>query len=739
MTASSAQEVFSGNTGSLQGKIISKTNNEPLAFGHVVLVGKNLSVYSDEKGGFFIEKIPYGDYFLQVSYIGYQAQTIEINIDNSSQKKLIIEMEQEFYGIEDVFVTATKNKNHISLAAVSTELVTSQQIKEKNIQTFEQALDGLNGITVTRSSTSNVQTVSIRGASEVAGGGVGNRVLLLIDGRPAISPESGGVLWNLVPLSSIARIEVVKGAYSSLYGSSAMGGVIQVITKEPLDKPQTGIHLEYGFYNPLPSDSGYDKYRDFYTLALTRSGRSGRMSYLFDSSIRSTDGNRQKSAFDLFNTYTKIKYQLSGLRTIQLSANFNRIKNDTPATWISAFRPYEVAAYRKDDYQKRKEINIDLYYEAITDKQIKYSSRFYYYQNTSEFTFNDDPSNDTTNVNIGTSQIVDEESIISKRIGNVSQVDLFSNNKHAVIIGTDVLYDFTDGVPDTLLYGKHQAYNLAVYLQDEFEVNEKLIVTTGLRFDYYEIIDEYSSPNISPKLSAIYQWNKKISSRILLAQAFRNPSIAERFIKFEQGGGLRFIPNPNLATEHLDLSTELGTKWKINQRWSSDIALFYNNYSNLISFQRLSAANEALLYQVINLKKAIMQGVELKVNYRNNKGLSVGIGYTYLDAKDNSADRINDELAYKVKHSLYFDFNKYWNRFSLNLNAKYKSAIEEVFIYPGSEPDAFLLLAARVAYRIKDSHSVYFSMKNITNTQYEELERYRMPGRSFSMGARFDF
>ncbi|MCB0627341.1 MAG: TonB-dependent receptor plug domain-containing protein, partial [Saprospiraceae bacterium] len=86
-----------------------------------------------------------------------------------------------------------------------------------------------------------VQAFSIRGASEVAGGGIGNRVLLLIDGRPALSPESGGALWNLVPLNSVERIEVVKGAYSSLYGSSAMGGVINVITHKPEAEPLTRV------------------------------------------------------------------------------------------------------------------------------------------------------------------------------------------------------------------------------------------------------------------------------------------------------------------------------------------------------------------------------------------------------------------------------------------------------------------------------------------------------------------
>jgi iron complex outermembrane receptor protein len=111
--------------------------------------------------------------------------------------------------------------------------VTRQQLQERGTSSFDDAFNSINGIVATRSSGSNVQSLSIRGSSETAGGGIGNRVLLLLDGRPAITPESGGALWNLVPLGAIERVEVIKGAYSSLFGSSAMGGVINVITRQP--------------------------------------------------------------------------------------------------------------------------------------------------------------------------------------------------------------------------------------------------------------------------------------------------------------------------------------------------------------------------------------------------------------------------------------------------------------------------------------------------------------------------
>ena len=230
-----------------------------------------------------------------------------------------------------------------------------------------------------------------------------------------------------------------------------------------------------------------------------------------------------------------------------------------------------------------------------------------------------------------------------------------------------------------------------------------------------------------------------LSLRMLFAQAFRNPSMAERFIKFEQGGGLRFQPNPDLKSERLNFSYEFGIKTKIADHASLDVAVFYNQYKNLISFRQLSKPFEPLLYEVMNLKKAVMQGFE--IGYRQTWGdyFKTSIGYTYLDARDISEGRLNDDLAYKVKHTLNISASGNYGKFSLHINARHHSRIKEVFIYPGSEPDAVSLINAKLNFQLAEQQNIYFAIDNITDTQYEELERYRMPGRSFTVGAAFGF
>ncbi len=733
-----ANAVFS-QTGTIYGTVRDLESGELLPLVNIQIAGSNIGAATELDGSFKIPGLVPGRYKLIATYIGYKEEVLEnVEVEAGNTHSVAFELEPVDLLAGEVIVTATRQPQAVKLAPASVAIVTSQQMREKNVTTFDQAFDEVPGVAVTRSSGANVQALSIRGASEVAGGGIGNRVLLLIDGRPAISPESGGALWNLVPVSSIERIEVVKGAYSSLYGSSAMGGVVNVITQNPTPDAYTKLHVNYGTYGPAPKSSGYSRYNDFYTAEISTSRSLGRFSYLFDGGWKHNDGHREKSAFDLLNFYTKMAYRLNGNRHVQFSVNANRIHNDTPATWLSKRQAFSVADFRKDDYQDKQEYNADLYYYALPNARVKYSTRFFYYHNYSQYSFDDNPGNDSTNVNTGR-QVVARSSVRTQRLGNVSQLDWFFNERNAFVAGIEVKFDRVVGMPDTVLYGIHEAGSFAAYLQDEVKINARLTATVGARVDHYRIMGDFQETNFSPKLAWVYQLKENLSLRMLLAQAFRTPSIAERYIKFEQGGGLSFRPNPHLKSEKLIFSAEVGSKMKIASNTSLDLSVFYNRYNDLISYQQLSKPLEPLVYEVINLKKAVMQGFEVSLSQHWKKHLRVNIGYTYLDARDVSEGRYNDNLAYKYKHTFSASATGFYKNFTLNVNGRYRSAIKEVFIYPGNEPDAVFLLNSKLSWQLTEQQSFYIAADNIGNAQYEELERYRMPGRSYTVGAVFCF
>ena len=104
-----------------------------------------------------------------------------------------------------------------------------------------------------------------------------------------------------------------------------------------------------------------------------------------------------------------------------------------------------------------------------------------------------------------------------------------------------------------------------------------------------------------------------------------------------------------------------------------------------------------------------------------------------------SEEAINDVLAYKSKHTTYANLLVSHKRFQLFLQARSRSRIDEVFIYPGSEPAGYILFGGKLSYTISDKVSTYFKIDNATDVQYEEIERYRMAGRNFMVGVNMQF
>ncbi len=712
----------------ISGRVLDASTGEGLSYVNVHLDSSSIGVNTDQKGNFTLENLPSGTVHLTFTMIGFQTSHVLAHTS-----PIEVKLHPEIYLADEIVISATKKTQSLHLAPASVSVVTQAALTAKGIRSFDDAFHDVSGIQVTRSSGSNVQSLSIRGASETAGGGIGNRVLLLLDGRPAITPESGGALWNLVPLGAIERIEVIKGAYSSLFGSSAMGGVINVITLNADTVPHTDFSLEYGLHAKPPAYTMYDGYHDFYRLGITHRESQGKWSYVFNGGARGNEGHREKSSFTTYNAFGKLTYHFSPNRSFQVSAMYNDIFNDTPATWLSRTDAYRVAEHRKDDTQHKREINADAIYTAYAHANVKYSTRFYYYGGITDFVFNDDPGNDSTNVNFG-KQFIDTEKVIVHRGGNNTQLDISIGNDHYLIAGIEVQRDYIDGRPDTVLYGVHTAWNFGAFVQDEWMISDRFIITGGIRFDEYSITNIFSEGNISPKIAAVYKATSRVSIRALLARAFRNPSIAERYTKFEQGGGLSFLPNPLLRAEKLILSAELGARMTITPQIKIDASIFYNRYKDLISYQQRSFPGEPLKFEVINLNNAIMEGFEITADYLPLSWLKLQAGYSYLNAWDASEGRFNDVLPYKSKHTGFASVYTSFKKFNASAQARGRSRIDEVFIYPGSEPEGYIIYNGRIGYSINPKLDASFSIQNITNKQYEEIERYRMEGRTNQFG-----
>ena len=259
---------------SLNGKIISD-KNEPLEGVNIIVAGTQLGTASIEDGSFEIKNLPFGDYTLEVSMIGYAKKKITVTF-NSDYTPVTIVLTEEAIQTGQIIVSAGKYEQRVQDLTVSTTILSPDFLSRNNFLTFDDMLRNVPGVQI------NLEQPSIRGSSGYSKG-TGARVLVAVNGIPMYSGDTGDIVWELIPTADIERIEIIKGPASSLYGSSAIGGVINIITKSTVKNSITHFSSYFGMYDKPAYDfwKWNDAMRNFYGMELTHSGSAENLGYTF--------------------------------------------------------------------------------------------------------------------------------------------------------------------------------------------------------------------------------------------------------------------------------------------------------------------------------------------------------------------------------------------------------------------------------------------------------------------------
>ncbi len=569
------------DVGMISGQVFDAETSSPLEYVNVYLHGTNIGTTTANGGKFNLRAIPAGTYRLIIQHIGYE-KYIEEHLPIGPGKSITRSIglkPTEVLG-QEVVITATQKEQTAQMAPASVLILRAKELNIRPIETFDQALENFSGISVYRSAGISVQSMSIRGSSDVAGGGVGNRVLLMIDGRPALTPDAGGAFWSLVPMNFIDRVEVVKGAFSSLYGSTAMGGVINVITRRPTYRAMTKISLKYGLFEKAPESIRYTEQTPVRRqIEVSHSGVTGRLSYLLNASRKESDGHAEATGYEFYDVFGKFMFDLRYNRNLELTVGGGFAKNDYPHSWLNNIQPLQIRPRYQDDRQEKKHASGDLHYWAVPSKGTKYDSRFYYYRNASNSFFNENDQLQTVPGNEPFGMTTD---INGQKYGSKTQLDHHLSDKHYIITGLDFQIDNVRSSPDTIMYGNHQINNAALYLQDEIQLHPKIIATLGARYDWNHLVGGRTFSLMSPKFAMVYMPKDDVAVRLLFGQAFRAPTIAESFFQREIAGGTIFKPNPGLQAEHMDFSLETGLRWQVSSFLDIDAALFRYHYEDMI-------------------------------------------------------------------------------------------------------------------------------------------------------------
>jgi outer membrane receptor for ferrienterochelin and colicins len=714
---------MSQGVGTVSGNVISSEGGAPLAGANVQIQHTILGATSDERGHFSMGRVPEGVYNLLISRVGYERKLLPgISIKPGDTTAVSIALAPLPIQSEAVVVTASKREQSLEEIPVSVSLVDSKAIEERNSITINDVLRYVPGVNMVQSQ------VNIRGMSGYSRG-IGSRVLLLLDGLPLLTGDTGEINWETIPTLQVDRIEVVKGSGSALYGSSALGGVINVITRDAREGSEAKVRGYAGAYDSPYYDEWKwsDKTRFLEGMSGSYSTRKGPLAVLLSGGRASDDGYRQNDAYHRWNGYGKLTYDFSAYERATLSLNFLQQKKGSFFWWTDLEHALQPDGEQAFYHITTTRWNANASYRKFIGEDFFYTVKGVYFSNLLQ--------NDSSGIN-GTSS--------RAHTGNLElQANLVPSSSQTFTVG--LVGDFNDVGSDSTLYGSHADFGTALYFQDEIRFDDAFRVTAGARYDFQKVIGLEGASQFSPKFGLVFTPDKGTTIRASVGRGFRAPSIGEVYFNAPTYAA-KIEPNPDLKAER-SWSYEVGGSKLIADRVLFDGSLFWSEFSDLIE-ARVKPDSGTPKITFDNVTRARIQGLELSVKSDwFKKWLHLEASYTYVWPRDLTENQI---LRFRPRHLLYASGSLSYKALSMGIDFRYISKVDrvdEALIAAAPIHDG----AARVPITVVDARTsvdlttagvpiiLRFNVNNLFQYNYVELMGNLSPIRNFVLSAETTF
>jgi len=627
----------------------------------------------------------------------------------------------------DVSVTATKTERKVADVPASINIVTQKDIENSVASNANEILKNVAGVNIRNSmglmSTSTTNKLYMRGF-----GGTDARSLVLLDGVPLNDAYGGAVEWTQIPMDSIKRIEVVKGSGSSLYGSNAMGGVINIITKKP-QKQQTNINLSYGSMNTKIG-------------SISTSGKKGKFGYYLSGQFTDSDGyiadlesnqkdNTIKRGVEKANANLKFTYDIDDSSDVGVLYNYMDRKTTGILDIPGGYNPYK-------NSMSTAQINYSKFFENSSDMKVtiynkmgenSYDSLVYHATNPTEIKYQDEGETSDYGATLQYTLPLGNHIITTGLEGKKSsaeKIDTYLSN--SATITTE---------------GKQDYY--AFFGQDEWFVNEKFIVNIGARLDYYKnhggkMYDEVNNVYtdhatksfnaFSPKIGLVYHLTENTSIRTSIGKAFRAPTVSDLYrdwISYEKV----YAGNANLDPETV-ISYEIGVDQKIGNG-NIHITAYRSDAEDFIySIDPLDPLSTNYKEKT-NVGEVEIQGIEFEADYAFTDAWKLLANYTYNESK---IKKFEANSALEGKYLTYVPKNKasvsieYMNPNFINIIASGRYVGKRYSDDMNSESSAYesyTLYDLKLSRKITKNSQFEVSVDDLFDKGY--IEYYNSPGR----------
>lgn len=562
--------------------------------------------------------------------------------------------------LEEVVVTATRFLTEKDQVPGRITVITANDIENTPFERVDELLQQVSGLQSTR--TDGIFSLSPQVTMRGLGGNVPGRTLVLIDGTPSSTGDTGNMRWNRLNLADIERIEVFKGPGSSIYGSNAMGGVINIITKRP-DKTFSGdVSAAYGTFNTKKGavrlggrqaeDTGF--YGQIAATGLESDG------YTSLTETSKDYDNRIDRFVEEFNVSAKLGYDFDEANSLELGYAYYDDRRG------EGYK-YNIPEGSHRDFDTNR-VNL-LYKGGVNDWQWQLSG---FYQREEYYWHRD--FTDAASI----------YKVLSDRddFGSALSVSTDIGDHSTLILGADLRISEVDAIDDydfssDYAMNKGRLEQYAFYVQDEIRfLDDRLIVVGGIRFDTAKFKDGLYDSNVapfnllsgslndsswdafSPKISSRYHFSDNISVYGSYSRGFRAP-ILDALCRYGIFHGRFYDANPDLENETLD-SFELGSDLKLSDMLDLSFSGYYSIgkdfiYSLDTGMTRFLWGRDRAVYLMDNVSEVEIKGFEADLTFRPNTYVNFFASYTFneslIDKFDERPELEGNRLEYVPEQS----------------------------------------------------------------------------------------
>lgn len=709
----------------VKGTISDATTKETLV-GAVIITNTQEGTTTNDHG-YFELYLDAGLYEIEFRYVSYENANMKIELSPGQIKELNVFLNPDEGILNTIVVTGSKFEKKIGEEVVTIDVIKPDLIEHANDVSIESSLEKIPGMNV------------IDGQANIRGGsgysyGAGSRVLLLMDDLPLLTGDAAFPSWNFVPIENISQVEIIKGASSALYGSSALNGIINVRTAYPGSEPETKFSFFNGLYTS-PKDTAqkwWDNNTPFFAGAnfahRQKFGKfdlvTGAYLYFQDSYLKGEYDRRGR-----WNLNTR--YRVNNNLAIGININAQLSTSSSFFFWHDIDSGLYIPADNTLSYNDAFKLTVDPFLTYYGKNGIKHKILSRYFRN-----HNANLSGQGSNSDLAYAEYQFQK--IAEKIN--------------LVITAGAVANYTFSSAELYSDSSFTATNEAFYFQADKKFFDRLNLSSGMRYEINQIGEIQESRPVF-RFGANYQVADYTYIRSSWGQGYRFPTIAEKYISTTVSL-LSVIPNHDLKSE-TGWSAELGIKQGLKfSEWTGylDLSAFMSEYDNMMEFTfgYYPGEGPGLPYgfKSLNIGNTRIKGIEIALLGEGNIGnfpTTVIAGYTYIDPKFQHFDSLENAsssadyniLKYRFKHTAKMDVETTIKKFRIGLSANYFSFMEavdaafvdpipilNVYIIPGLEEyrvennSGEIVFDLRLAYLFSNGSEIAMLCNNIANNEY---------------------